>query len=543
MRRWNGGGDDSVEVELAAEARAFLEARIGQGQHATPSAATGSRDAGFEQACAGIPASRLAPHPLLDTGPAVRARHALGQSLPDWLRLRHGVLGNVPDGVAFPDSSSQVRELLAYAARQDAMVIPYGGGTSVVGHLGLPDGARFALRPVLSIDMGRMRALVSLDREALLACFGAGVTGPDLEAQLRAHGYTLGHYPQSFEHSTLGGWIATRSSGQQSLRYGRIEALFAGGRVETPAGTLELPTFPASSAGIDLREMVLGSEGRLGIVTHATMRISRLPEHEAVHAIFFPGWQYALQAVRVLAQARLGLSMLRLANGDETATLLALAGHAHGAGLLERYLEWRGCGVDKCMLLVEASGPKAQVAQALQAARGIAQRHRGVPAGAALGEHWRRNRFRGAHLRNAAWELGYAIDTVETALDWPQITRAMDAIERAAGAALEPFGERVHACSHLSHLYPQGAGMTTTVIWRLSGEYELDLMRWRQLKERVSGAIVGSGGTISHQHGVGVDHAPWLAAEKGDLGLGAMGALLRHFDPDMRMNPGKLLAS
>ena len=537
MRRWNGWGDDSVEVELAPEARTFLEARIGSG--------SAPQDATFDRACTQVPPGRLAHHPLVDTSPTVRARHALGQSLPDWLRLRHGRLGNVPDGVAFPESSSQVRELLAWAARQDAMVIPWGGGTSVVGHLGVPEGARFAARPVLAIDMCRMRALISLDREALLACFGAGVTGPDLEAQLRAHGYTLGHYPQSFDYSTLGGWIATRSSGQQSLRYGRIEQLFAGGRVETPAGTLDIPSFPASSAGIDLREMVLGSEGRLGIVTHANMRISRVPEHEAFHAIFFPGWQQALQAVRVLAQSRLGLSMLRLSNARETATMLALAGQGQGpgGGLLERYLDWRGCGADKCMLLVGASGARTQVTQALQAARAMAQRHRGVHTGAALGEHWRRNRFRGVYLRNAAWELGYAIDTVETALDWPHVTRAMDAVERAAGAALEAFGERVHACSHLSHLYPQGASVYTTLVYRLAGDYELDLLRWRQLKERVSGAVVGCGGTISHQHGVGTDHAPWLAAEKGELGVGAMGALLRHFDPDARMNPGKLLAS
>ncbi|MDN4038433.1 FAD-binding oxidoreductase [Massilia sp. YIM B02443] len=539
MRRWNGWGDDSVEVELAASARALLEARVGPG----PGPGTAPQDATFDRACTQVPPGRLAPHPLVDTSPTVRARHALGQSLPDWLRLRHGQLGNVPDGVAFPESSSQVRELLAFAARQDAMVIPWGGGTSVAGHLGVPDGARFALRPVLAIDMCRMRALVSLDREALLACFGAGITGPDLETQLRAHGYTLGHYPDSFEYSTLGGWIATRSVGQQSLRYGRIEGLFAGGRVETPAGTLDIPSFPASSAGPDLREMVLGSEGRLGIVTHASMRISRLPEHEAFHAIFFPDWQHALQAVRVLAQARLGLSLLRLSNPPETATTLALAGHAHGAGLLERYLVWRGCGPGRCMLLVGASGCKAQVAQSLQAARASAQRHRGVHAGAALGEHWRRNRFRGMYLRNAAWELGYAMDTVETALDWPHVTRAVDAIERAAAAALAPFGERVLACTHLAHPYPQGAGVHTTLVYRLTGDYELDLLRWRQLKERVAGAVVASGGTISHQHGVGADAAPWLAAEKGELGVGAMGALLRHFDPDLRMNPGKLLAS
>lgn len=535
MRRWNGWGEESIAVKLSPDAIAYLAQRIGPG--------TAQVDAGFEQACAALLPGRLPAHHLLDADPAVRARHALGHSLPDWLHLRHGRLGNVPDAVAFPETSSQVRELLALAEHIDAIVIPYGGGTSMAGQLGIYDCVHAALRPVLSVDMSRLRSLVSLDREALLACFGAGITGPDLESQLRSHGYTLGHFPQSFEYSTLGGWIATRASGQQSLRYGRIEALFAGGRIETPAGTLDIPTVPASSAGLDLREMVLGSEGRLGIVTHASVRISRLPEHEAFHAIFFPGWQQALQAVRVLAQARIGLSMLRLANAEETATTLALAENAQETRLLERYLGFRGIGAGKCLLLVGASGYRPQVAQAIRAARAIAQRHRGVHAGAALGEAWRQNRFRTPYLRNAAWEQGYAIDSIETALDWPQVTPAMEAIERAAAAALEPFGERVHACSHLSHLYPQGASVNTTLVYRLSGDFEQDLTRWRQLKDRVSSAIVGCGGTISHQHGVGVDHAPWLAAEKGELGVGAMGALLRHFDPDARMNPGKLLSS
>lgn len=285
MRRWNGWGDDTIEVVLGEDALAFLAERIGPGQ--------APLDASFDDACAAIGPSRLAPHPLVDTAASVRALHALGQSLPDWLRLRHGRLGAVPDGVAFPESAAQVRELLAYAAANGASVIPYGGGTSVAGHLTVSGG-----QPTLCIDMRRLRALVNLDRESQLATFGAGVTGPDLEAQLRAHGYTLGHFPQSFDYSTLGGWIVTRSSGQQSLRYGRIEGLFAGGQVETPAGTLVIPTFPASAAGIDLREMVLGSEGRLGILTEATVRVTRLPAYEAFHAVFFPDWERAARAVR-----------------------------------------------------------------------------------------------------------------------------------------------------------------------------------------------------------------------------------------------------
>ncbi|WP_308922160.1 FAD-binding oxidoreductase [Janthinobacterium sp. J1-1] len=529
MRRWNGWGDDGVVHALNAEALGFLHERLGPGQAIT--------DASFEAVCALVPASRLAPHALIDTAPALRVRHALGQSLPDWFKLRHGRIGAVPDGVAFPDSAEQVRALLAYARAHGIVIIAHGGGTSVAGHLTVPDGDR----PVLSLSLRRLCALYSLDREAQLATFGAGILGPDLEAQLRAHGYTLGHFPQSFEYSTLGGWIATRSSGQQSLRYGRIEQLFAGGVVETPAGTLALPTFPASAAGIDLREMVLGSEGRIGIITQATVRVAPLPAREAFHAVFFAGLAQALAAVRALAQARLPLSLLRLSNAAETQTMLALAGHARQVHWLERYLALRGCGEGKCMLMVGASGEAAAVRAAMRAALALARQHQGVHVGRRMGDKWKQGRFRNVYLRNAAWEHGYVIDTVETAVDWPRVPAMMAALEAAPATALGNFGERVHAYTHLSHLYAQGASVYTTYVYRLAATYEENMARWRALKDAASGAIVAHGGTISHQHGVGTDHAPYLLAEKGELGLAAMGALLRQFDPQGFMNPGKLL--
>ncbi|WP_322399775.1 FAD-binding oxidoreductase [Massilia luteola] len=528
MRRWNGWGDDAVDVALGEPALAFLRGRIGAG--------TPPRDAAFEASCAALPPGRLPAHRLADAGAQARLTHATGQSLPDWLRLRHGRIDAAPDAVAFPESADDVRELLRWARTIDAAVVPYGGGTSVAGHLDA-----VGARPTLCVDMARMRALVAIDPEAQLAVFEAGVAGPDLEAQLRAHGYTLGHFPQSFDYSTLGGWIVTRSSGQQSLRYGRIEQLFAGGRVETPAGPLVIPTFPASAAGPDLRELVLGSEGRLGILTEAAVRITRLPPFEAFHAVFFPDWACAERAVRTIVQARLGLSLLRLSNAGETATMLTLAGHGRQVALLEAWLKLRGAGAGKCMLLVGASGEKAQARAALKAALALARRDGGVHAGRALGDAWRRNRFRNVYLRNSAWAHGYAIDTVETALDWPRVTPAMHAIEQAAHDALARDGERAHAYTHLSHLYPQGASVYSTFIWRLAGDYDADLARWRMLKTAVCDAIVAGGGTISHQHGVGRDHAPWLAHEKGELGMAALRALFTHFDPDGRMNPGKLV--
>ncbi|MBV7535342.1 FAD-binding oxidoreductase [Duganella sp. sic0402] len=527
MRRWNGWGDEEVEFALSEHALAFLAQRIGAGKPVA--------DAGFEQACAQIGAPRLPPHRLIDSAPAVRLRNALGQSLPDWLRLRYGVIGNVPHGVAYPESAQDVRDLLAYAQQYGVALIPHGGGTSVAGHLSAPAGL-----PSLVVNMTRMRQLLYLDTESQLATFGAGVFGPDLEAQLRARGYTLGHFPQSFEYSTLGGWVATRSSGQQSLRYGRIEQMFRGGSLETPAGTLHLPTFPASAAGPDLRELVLGSEGRLGILTEATVRVTPAPAYEAFHAVFFPDWRAAETAVRHIAQAGLALSMLRLSNAVETSTMLALASHRRLIGVLERYLSLRGCGEGKCMLMVGVSGRKSQTRVALRESLALTLPHGGVHVGRFMGDKWKQNRFRNVYLRNAAWSHGYAIDTVETAVDWPRVEIMMQAMEKAAAVALGQYGEQAHVYTHLSHLYAQGASVYTTFVYRLAGDYESDLARWKSLKKAASLAIVEHGGTISHQHGVGTDHASYLPAEKGRLGMSLLRTMFEHVDPQQIMNPGKL---
>lgn len=530
VRRWNGWGDESIDFALDKNALAFLQCRIGSG--------TAPMDATLDDVCRIIPPSRLKPHSAIDTTAQTRLLHGRGQSMQDWLRLRYGRIGALPDGVAFPESSEQVRELLDYAARCNAAVIPFGGGTSVVGHLNAPEGEQ----PVLTINLSRLSRLLDIDQEAQLARFGAGVAGPDLEAQLRARGFTLGHFPQSFEYSTLGGWVVTRSSGQQSLRYGRIEQLFAGGRLEAPSGTLHIPPFPASAAGTDLREMVLGSEGRIGILTEATVRVTPVPAAESFHAVFFPTWDEAEQAIRALAQSKLPLSMLRLSNASETLTTLTLAGHRKLIGLMEGYLRWRGCERDKCLLLMGVTGGKAMHRATLDEALRLARTHKGVHVGRAIGNRWKANRFRSVYLRNSLWQQGYAVDTVETAVTWPMVERMMRAVEQAAANALALEGEKVHAYTHLSHVYPTGASVYSTFVYRLSGEFEQDHARWRRLKTMVSRAIVANGGTISHQHGVGADHAPFLAAEKGELGIGALRSLYRHFDPQGMMNPGKTVS-
>jgi len=530
MRRWNGWGDDSIDYPLSENAGAFLEELVGPG--APP------RDATFDEVVAGVPPGRLPPHPLVSADPAERVRHARGQSLPDWVALRSGRIPALPDGVAYPTTEAEVHALLRYTADVGAHLIPYGGGTSVVGHVNPESGPT----PVLTVNLRRMNQLARFDATSHLATFGAGVTGPELEAALRARGLTLGHFPQSFEYSTLGGWIATRSSGQQSLRYGRIENLFAGGTVIAPAGVLKLPPFPASAAGPDLRQLVLGSEGRLGIITQAIVRAAPLPEREDFHAVFFPDFAGGQTAARQMAQARLPLSMLRLSTAVETASTLALAGRERLIGLLEQLLSLRGVAEDKCMLLLGFTGSDALVKTARKAALEISGAHGGVHVGRTFGGQWHKGRFHTPYLRNTLWARGYAVDTLETAVTWDHVDAMITAIESALRGALAGLDERVHVFTHLSHLYPHGASVYTTYLFRLAPDPDATLQRWQALKSAASEAIVALGGTISHQHGVGSDHAPYLAAEKGALGLAALRDVARRFDPQGCLNPGKLVS-
>jgi alkyldihydroxyacetonephosphate synthase len=530
-RRWNGWGDAAVQETLKPEARAFLAQAIGAGAPRP--------DAAFAEALAQVDAqpSRLPAHPLIDTRAETRLRASFGQSMHDWLRLRFGVLGRVTDGVAFPGVPSEVRTLLEWAREHGVQVLPSGGATSVAGHL-TPVGAA----PVLTLNLGRLTRLLDLDPVAQLARFEAGVAGPDLEAQLRAQGFTLGHFPQSFELSTLGGWIATRSSGQQSARYGRIEQLFAGGTLQTPGREWVLPTFPASAAGPDLREWVLGSEGRIGVLTEATVRVTRAPAAEQFVGVFFPDWASGLAAVRTLAQARLGLSMLRLSNPVETFTTLKMAGHERAIGGLERVLAWRGAGDGKCLLFAGFTGSGAAQVRALRrAAAAIWRAHGGVSTGTVLGKKWAARRFSGVYLRNALWDAGYAVDTMETACDWPRVPAMVQALEDAGRAALARHGERTHCYTHLSHVYAQGSSVYSTFVYRIGPDHDAALARWQSLKTAVGDAIAAQGGTITHQHGVGKDHARWLAAEKGETGMAALAAMVREFDPHGVMARGNLL--
>jgi alkyldihydroxyacetonephosphate synthase len=448
-----------------------------------------------------------------------------------------GLVDTFPDGVAYPSTETQVVELIKFAEKNEANLIPYGGGSSVVGHL-TPPGEGL---PTLSIDLKNLNQLRDLNEESLEATFGAGVSGPQLEEQLKKHGFILGHFPQSWEYSTLGGWIVTRSVGQQSYHYGRIEPLFVSGHMETPSGPFDLPRIPKSAAGPDLRHIILGSEARLGILTSATMRIRRLPEEEHFYAAFFPNFEIGAKAVREIAQSELQLSMLRLSDAMETETTFQLSGEERLVDLAKRGLNLFGQGEERCMLIYGLTGDPATNHLANRQLAHLVRKNDGMMVKFYLGEAWMEKRFLTPYLRNTLWDLGYALDTLETALPWDKLQETRKDVLAAIEKGIEKDNEPVLVFSHISHVYTNGGSLYITYLYRRSQDPYQTLERWKKIKGAASQAIVAHGGTITHQHGIGIDHKQYLQAEKGTLGMGILEDLVKKVDPKQIMNRGKLI--
>lgn len=529
MKRWCGWGNSETIYPLAEIARKYMENIIGEPEPVT--------DITLDDILAGIPASRLSPRLGVHIDTQDRLAHARGQSLPDWVSIHSGEVEAYPDAVAYPESENNLEEIFTYARENNAIIIPYGGGSSVLGHINPLAGER----PVMSVDMGRMDKLLDLDTTSRMVTFEAGVPGPKLEEQLKAKGLTLGHFPQSFEYSTLGGWVVTRSVGQQCYRYGRIDEMFLGGRMLTPQGWMDFPGHPASAAGPDLRQMVLGSEGRMGILSQATLRVHPIPQQEKFNAVFFPHWEAGASAVREIAQAGVAVSMLRLADKDETLTTLKLSGKERLVNLAQNGLKLVGISDDRCLLIYGLTGSEDECQQAYWQVQTFCKKYGGFAVNMVIGDMWRKTRFTTPYLRNTLWDSGYALDTLETCLPWSKVLLAVNAIKNALSTALDDENEKILVFAHLSHVYDVGAGTYITYLWRRSPDPKVTLARWQKLKTAASQKIIEFGGTISHQHGVGVDHIPYLAAEKGELGIKLIKEICTTIDPTGMMNPGKLV--
>ncbi|MFW5714092.1 MAG: FAD-binding oxidoreductase, partial [Brevefilum sp.] len=416
MKRIQGWGNTNTDYPVPEPAKQYLEQAVGVPLKLS--------NVPVEDLIQKVPESKLPDHPLITTEAEERLRHARGQSLNDWVDMYDGLVDTFPDGVAYPTSDEEIRDLIHFAERYQLNLIPYGGGSSVVGHLTPPGEGPASI----SLDLSRMNQLLDLNENNLEATFGAGVSGPQLESQLEKHGYILGHFPQSWEYSTLGGWIVTRSVGQQSYHYGRIEPLFVTGHLEAPSGPIDTLRVPKSAAGPDLRHILLGSEARLGILSRATMRISRLPEEENFYAAFFPNFAIGAEAVRQIAQAELSLSMVRLSDPLETETTFQLSGEEKLVKLAKRGLNLFGQGDERCMLIYGLTGNRATNRLAGRQLAHIVRSHKGMLVKYYLGEAWMEKRFLTPYLRNTLWELGYALDTLETALPWDKLQAGRKAI-------------------------------------------------------------------------------------------------------------------
>ncbi len=536
--RWWGWGEEEHRSGLPPHALRFLRDEVGVAERPCPPVAL----AHVRLPSPALPADTLAElRELLGeegvrAGHEERVSHAAGKGYPDLVRLRAGEPPEAPDAVLYPSSAAQLAALLELCARRSLALVPFGGGTSVVGGVAPLRGAHAA---VLALDMGRVRGLVALDRESLSVTARAGMRVRELEGELSRVGLTLGHFPQSYEYVSLGGCAATRSAGQASTGYGRFEELVLGLRMSAPAGEIDLPALPASAAGPDLRELLVGSEGTLGVIAELTLRAHPAPAQSRYEGVFFESFAAGATALRALAQEHLAPAVARLSDESETRTSLALAGSGGLKGRLGRaYIGARGYG-SGCLAILGFEGTEHAVSERRRAALALVRRQGGLPVGRSPGEAWRAQRFAAPYLRDELLTQGVLVETLETAAPWSRLLELHRAVERAIAGALAAQGTPGLVMCHISHLYATGASLYFTFLARQLEGREIE--QWQAVKRAAGDAIVEGGGTITHHHAVGRDHAPWMAHEVGPTGLAALCALKDQLDPAGIMNPGKLL--
>jgi len=459
-----------------------------------------------------------------------RLARATGLSYLDLVRRRSPKAEfPVPDAVVLPADPAQVQAVIDVCVRHDVGIVPFGGGTSVVGGVAALRGAKTS---VIALDLARLDELVSVDEVSRIAVLQAGVRGPDAERLLGAHGLTLGHIPQSFERATIGGFAATRSAGQAYSGYGRFEDMVTGVRLATPRGEWRLGVAPASAAGPDLRQLAVGSEGALGVITEVALRVRPAPKVRRYEGYAFEGWDAGVAAVRALAQEHALADVTRLSDVDEAGVSLAL-----NAGLktmaLRRYLAARGVR-KPCFLIVGWEGAStADIARRRRETVRLLRAAGAVRVGRALGESWRHGRFSGPRQRDALLDLGVCVETLETAAFWSTLDELRDSVRAALTASL---GRSIVMC-HVSHAYETGASLYFTVL--TARDLGDPIGQWQRAKAAACEAISGLG-TISHHHAVGVDHAPYLEAEIGRIGVDVLRAAKNAVDPTGILNPGKL---
>jgi alkyldihydroxyacetonephosphate synthase len=524
--KWNAWGDPAEAKPLSDGIRSLLKQAIGAEEATTaelepeqvrlrPSALSPADRDGF----AAIVGAEYCG--VDDCGRLMRAG---GKSTLDLLRRKDSGVQDAPDAVLLPGNDNEIAAILKYCAEHSIAIVPFGGGTSVVGGL---DPIRGDFKAVVSLDLRRLNQLHSLDEMSAEADLGAGLTGPEAERLLGERGYSLGHFPQSFQFATIGGFAATRSSGQDSAGYGRFNDMVRGLRTVTPAGVLELGRAPESAAGPDLRQLLIGSEGVLGIITRVRVRIHPVPEATRYEAWSFPDFSTGADALRAVVQTGTGPTVVRLSDEAETGVNLATT---------ESIGEDRVTG--GCLAITMFEGTASHVESRHAETRALMQACGGTSLGEAPAHAWEHGRFGAPYLRDSLLSAGALCETLETATNWSNLSTLKAAVTEALTSSLADSGTPALVLCHISHVYPTGASLYFTVV---AGQRGNPIEQWRKAKTAASDAIMRTGGTITHHHAVGADHRPWMRDEVGDLGLAVLRAVKATLDPAGILNPGKLI--
>lgn len=527
--KWNAWGDPAAAKPLSDGIRALVKAALGiegtDAAEADPGEVTLRPSALAESDRRALAA--IVGEEFCRVDQPGRLLRAGGKSTLDLLRRNGSGTQDAPDTVLLPggpDGEDQIAEILDYCSRHGIAVVPFGGGTSVVGGL---DPIRGDFAAVVSLDLRRFDGLLGLDEISGEAEFGAGVTGPDAERLLGERGFSLGHFPQSFQFATLGGFAATRSSGQDSAGYGRFDDMVRGLRMITPAGVLDPGRAPASAAGPDLRQLLIGSEGVFGIITRVRLRVHPVPATTRYEAWAFSDFTTGAAALRAITQTGTGATVVRLSDEAETGVNLAST---------EQIGEQQITGGCLAITLFEGTAEHTESRHA--ETRAMLVGHGGRSLGEEPARAWEHGRFSAPYLRDSLLAAGALCETLETATDWSNIGTLKAAVTDALTTTLADSGTPALVLCHISHVYPTGASLYFTVV---AGQRGNPIEQWRAAKTAASAAIMRNGGTITHHHAVGADHRPWMVDEVGELGVQVLRAVKATLDPAGILNPGKLI--
>lgn len=524
--KWNAWGDPAMAKPLSDGIRSLLEQALGVTASTVPEPT--------------LDEVRLRPSALSDTDrdglssivgaeycnvdDRGRLLRAGGKSTLDLLRRKDSGEQDAPDAVLIPGSEDEIASILRYCTERGIAIVPFGGGTSVVGGL---DPIRGDFTAVISLDLRRLNQLHFLDEISGEAELGAGTTGPEAERLLGKRGFSLGHFPQSFEYATIGGFAATRSSGQGSAGYGRFNDMVRGLRAVTPAGTLDLGRAPESAAGPDLRQLMIGSEGVFGVITRVRVRVHPVPTATRHEAWSFPDFATGADALRAVVQTGTGPTVIRLSDEAETGVNLATT---------EKIGEQQITG--GCLAITMFEGTEAHVESRHSETRAVLEAAGGTSLGEEPARAWEHGRFGAPYLRDSLLAAGALCETLETATNWSNVLALKAAVTDALTASLAESGTPALVLCHISHVYPTGASLYFTVVAAQRGN---PIEQWRKAKAAASDAMMRTGGTITHHHAVGADHRPWMRDEIGDLGVAVLRAVKATLDPAGILNPGKLI--